>query len=292
MSAIPRQVHLIWIQGEDALAQAKPWWKERKAAWEKHMPTWKLKVHSDKSIRRLFQDPMYEALQPLYDAPNAPMAWKADIARYMLVHKHGGMYADITYEVIRNFDWMLHGRNVDFVFLHHDVQRAEKDIFMNTNNCWFAATQHHPILTAILLRLETAAVPQSFPFSVIYKVTGPQQLWRAVKPHLQSPRVRAIPSVSLDPSVTSLSYTPCEGANACRSALPCAVAIHHGQMSYVSPAERFGFHVFQAVRRNYLPALIFSILLLAIIIVATVIITRTLTRKYDQCQRSCGLVKR
>lgn len=289
MSLIPRQVHVIWIQGEDHLSRVKTWWKDRKATWAKWMPKWKMRVWDDTSIQRLFDDPTYAPLEALYRAPNAPMAWKADVARYMLVHKHGGMYADITYEIIRNFDWMLHGKGVDFVFVHNDVQDAERDMFMLTNNCWFAATAGHPVLAAVLQRLAQVQVPATFSIHTIFHLTGPQQLWNAIEPFVPSPRVRAIPAVALDPSITPLSYKPCASGEACRTALPSAVAIHHSQMSYISPMVRFGFHAFQVVRRNYLPFLTVLAVLLVTVIAVTVAITRSLTRKYHRCQRTCGL---
>ena len=290
MSQIPRQVHVIWIQGEAHLLRTRDWWVGRKAAWGEWMPKWTLRVWSDTEIRHVFQgSTVYAPLLRMYDAPNAPMAWKADVARYVLLHKYGGMYADITYEVIRNFDWMLHGKGVDFVCLHNDLQTVEKDLLHRTNNCWFAATAGHPILTALLQRLVTEEVPATFTIGDIHNLTGPIQLWRAVKPYLASPRVRAIPSVALDPSITSLSYKPCASADACRAALPCAVAIHHTQLSYGTAIDRFGFHIFQHVRRNSLPLLLLFILLLALVVAVSVAVTWSLARKFHRCQQSCGL---
>lgn len=263
---IPHEVHIIWIQGESHLADYRPSWARDKAAWGKFMPTWRLNIWDDESIRCLLEE-HYPGLIRIYSAPGAPMAWKADVARYAIVHKHGGLYADATYQVIRPFDWML-GGPIDLVFMQTDLSAMQRSIFGHTNNCWFAAAPGHPAMAAMVTNLATSSIPTVFSPTRVLEVTGPRKLWTVFNRYKQLPTTRVIPASAVDPIIARMEITKCTDERECQSELPFAVAIHRSQMSYVGPVQRFAFHGIQFFRRNSGVALIIMFVCLCVVVVA------------------------
>ena len=264
MATIPRVVHCIWIQGEAALEASRDWWPKHRAAWAALMPRWKVRIWEDATIRPLLRE-HYPKLLRLYDAPGAPMAWKADVARYALVHRHGGMYADITYEVLRNFDWILAGKGVDMVYVMHDVTATERELFAPVNNCWFAATPQHEVLARVIDALGDARVPRTFDGNTVTNTTGPHALWRGLRPLVSQPNLRAIPALALDPFVASGSYVACDSADDCRARLPATVALHRSQQSYQTGFEKLAYGGIIFVKRNYISCTLVFLLLLVIV---------------------------
>lgn len=97
MPAPPIAIHHIWVGGPfvptDAQAAAM-------ASWREAFPDVPVRVWLDDDADRLLA--RYPRVRRVYDALSAPVA-KADVLRYVVLHAHGGLYADLDYACLRRF---------------------------------------------------------------------------------------------------------------------------------------------------------------------------------------------
>lgn len=89
---IPKKIHLIWV-GPNPLPAS---YKRLRESIQAYMPDWECKLWTDADIPGLNL-----STQALYDAePN--YGGKADILRYELLYRYGGVYLDIDFEVTQD----------------------------------------------------------------------------------------------------------------------------------------------------------------------------------------------
>lgn len=96
---IPKIIHVIWIQGQDKLPQK---YQENIDSIKKHHASWKLRIWSEKEIVEILTD----EILTIYRAETVNAA-KADVARYFILQKCGGIYLDIDTVVLRPMDNLL-----------------------------------------------------------------------------------------------------------------------------------------------------------------------------------------
>lgn len=90
---IPRIVHQTWK--DDRIPDQ---FAEFAASWERFNPSWQRILWTDRLLLE-FVEQNYPDLLDLYRAYPHPVC-RADAARYMLLHKFGGLYADIDMECL------------------------------------------------------------------------------------------------------------------------------------------------------------------------------------------------
>jgi mannosyltransferase OCH1-like enzyme len=95
---IPRIIHQIWV-GEKPLPQTYTILKE---SWIKHHPGWSYKLWTNKEVSKLR---LYN--QDFYNAATDPVE-KANILRYELLDKFGGVYVDIDFQCLRSLEPLHH----------------------------------------------------------------------------------------------------------------------------------------------------------------------------------------
>lgn len=91
---IPRVLHRIWIEGAIP-AEFETYWQ----AWERLHPGWELRTWRDGDLGWLTNRAQYEM------AVHA--AQKADVARYDILARYGGVYVDCDVEPLRSLDDLL-----------------------------------------------------------------------------------------------------------------------------------------------------------------------------------------
>lgn len=97
---IPRVFHQIWInRDQPALPGRYRAWHD---SWRRHHPQWDLRVWN---LDNLDFEPTQRAL--IEAAPS--YAQKADILRYEILWRHGGVYLDVDFECLQPIDALLHG---------------------------------------------------------------------------------------------------------------------------------------------------------------------------------------
>jgi mannosyltransferase OCH1-like enzyme len=92
---IPKHIHVVWIQGQPLPEKYESNVQSMKA----HNPLWTITVWDDAMIKEVLKDKFLE----MYNKETI-FAAKADIARYFILAKHGGVYIDIDTYCLRPLD--------------------------------------------------------------------------------------------------------------------------------------------------------------------------------------------
>jgi len=140
---IPARVHQVWVGAGDGAPEPPARLHEAAGAWRTLGTPWEYRLWRDEEIEALFQTARPDLL-PLYRSlPYAVQ--KADIARYLILAEHGGVYADL-----------------DVVLVHFpDEMSGERLILAPTHpvgvSIDFMATEPgHPLMTEALNSVERA----------------------------------------------------------------------------------------------------------------------------------------
>lgn len=88
---IPKQIHLVWVGPSKPTADVM----KVKDSWAQHHPEWQVNLWGNEEVEEIINEygQMFPAVK---EAWNKAEKWaeKADIARYCILHKVGGIYAD------------------------------------------------------------------------------------------------------------------------------------------------------------------------------------------------------
>ena len=128
---IPKILHLIWIGPKPPPKTLQSWTRN----FSQHNPEWIVKVWRDKEIAELNL-----VNQISYDQMGE-WCGKADIARYEILYRHGGMYIDA--------DTIWLGDEI-----HPEMLRGLFNVFLEKEDCisngWIACIPNHPFLKMII----------------------------------------------------------------------------------------------------------------------------------------------
>jgi len=91
---IPKLVHRIWFGSRPIPAEYEKYW----LAWQRQHPDYTFKTWRDSDV-----DASFLTRQKIAEAQG--MARKSDIARYEILHKHGGIYLDCDVMPFQFLDW-------------------------------------------------------------------------------------------------------------------------------------------------------------------------------------------
>jgi mannosyltransferase OCH1-like enzyme len=99
---IPQIIH------QTAPADTTKWppvWHSCQKSWKKYFPTYQYMMWTDEDLDNLIKTdfPEYWGMFQGYDKKIK----KIDIARYFILHKYGGIYADMDYECFQNFENLI-----------------------------------------------------------------------------------------------------------------------------------------------------------------------------------------
>jgi len=169
-------------------------------SWRHHAADWEYRLWTDAANEALVRA-QYSWLQPTYE--RLTNIQRADLARYLYMHAHGGVYADLDMELLQPLDPVLDaargadGANASVVLGQEPLEHALL-LYGQTRlvcNAILASPPRHPfwlfLLRRLLERVETA--PDDDPVST----TGPRMLeaavdqWRAAHPGADDVRVLA-----------------------------------------------------------------------------------------------------
>lgn len=133
-SKIPKRLHLIWVGDRDQ----PEYLKEYMEKWSELMPDWSIRLWTNSDLT--LEEFSNETLELLDRCKIG--AQKADILRYFIIEKYGGVYLDVDIKPHRSLDPIIKlGRDV---VLCHDCPLSWPYIAIG----FFAATPHHPLFKA------------------------------------------------------------------------------------------------------------------------------------------------
>ena len=128
---IPKTLHLIWIGTKKPPKNIKSWIHN----FTKQNPDWKVKVWGNEDIKKLglVNQKQYDNIKKL--------CGKADIARYEILYRFGGMYLDA------DTLWLDNKINPDFFKKSINFTHEENGLVMNG---WFTCVKEHPFLKLVI----------------------------------------------------------------------------------------------------------------------------------------------
>lgn len=113
--------------------------RENLTAWRDMHPRWDVTVWGDDDLGWLQHRDLFDAAPSLVPA-DAVWQLRSDIARYEILLKHGGLYADVDTYPLRPVDDALEG---------HDIWAAMEDT-RHIGNTYVACIPGHPLMQAIV----------------------------------------------------------------------------------------------------------------------------------------------
>ncbi len=149
---IPRLLHFVWL----GTAPLPPAYARYRESWQENHPEWRVKVWRDDDLPTLRNQAIFDAATTL--------AQKADIARYEIVLREGGVYVDADVECLKPLTPLIAG-------VHAFAAWEDQEFVCNAI---FGATSGHP-----LLRETVARIPMSIasrPNAGVVDQTGPRLL--------------------------------------------------------------------------------------------------------------------
>lgn len=104
---IPRvlhQVYGLWDEPGPLPTNFAHW----ASGWRRLHPDWNYVLWSGDDVRRLVADEPSDVQRAFHALPRG--AQRSDLARYLILQRHGGIYADLDVECIRNLEPVMRGR--------------------------------------------------------------------------------------------------------------------------------------------------------------------------------------
>jgi len=150
---IPKKIHQIWIGGE-----LPDKYHELIDSWKVCHPDWVYKLWTDKDV-----DSFGMKNKRLFDTIENKGA-KADIFRYEIIYRHGGIYADTDFLCIKSFNDFL---GLDFFGGSGWTNNP------CTFNGLFGARAEHPVLAQVIDALSKKTIKPKNGLDKILGLTGP-----------------------------------------------------------------------------------------------------------------------
>jgi len=133
INKIPRLLHLIWVGHK----KQPEYLKTHIETWAKLMPNWTIRLWTNEDIN-VADFP--EKIIKIINSANKG-AQKADIMRYFIIEKYGGVYIDTDMIPNKSLEPLINFTDTDMV-LCHDCEITWEFII----NAFFASVPHHPVL--------------------------------------------------------------------------------------------------------------------------------------------------
>jgi FkbM family methyltransferase len=165
-AAIPKVLHRVWLGGP-----LPDEYEQFGRGWQRHHPAWELKLWTEDTLPPLRN-------QELFDAATTG-AGKADIARYELLARFGGVYVDCDFECLRPIDELL--EDVEGFAAFEDDEWVAIGIM--------GCTRGHPFFDAVVEQLPRSIAARAG--QPVNEQTGPRFFTPLAVAHAQDdPRFR------------------------------------------------------------------------------------------------------
>lgn len=149
--------------------------------WRQLHPTWKLRIWRDDDLRWLEHVDLYDRA-PLLVPFDAIGQLRSDIARYEILAKYGGFYADCDTRPLRPIDRALNGL---------DAFAAWEDATW-VGNTYLGATPFHPVMLELIAGMRASITSGARMHMRPNRLTGPRYLtpiWRRHNCHVAPTRL-------------------------------------------------------------------------------------------------------
>jgi len=128
---IPKILHLIWIGNNPQPKTLTSWTVD----FANHYPDWTVKVWNNQDVENLkMVNKKYYDIMP-------QMCAKADLARYEILYKYGGIYIDA------DTIWLGKSLNDELFKGSLNMSYEKENLIMNT---WFSTVKKHPFFKKVI----------------------------------------------------------------------------------------------------------------------------------------------
>ncbi|KAL4218607.1 hypothetical protein ACF0H5_021197 [Mactra antiquata] len=168
-SEIPRIIHQVFLNASYNRVEFFQKYEPYRQSWKTKNPDFKYILWNATMIEELINT-TYSSISPLYQRYQDIWKARADIARYLVLHKMGGVYADIDIE--------CRGRMSD---LYNEM--GDRKVALNYSydpfgiaNDFFVVSRHHEFMAHVIDGLQEADVFYFTPFVNNMFRTGPMYM--------------------------------------------------------------------------------------------------------------------
>lgn len=133
--------------------------------WQELHPNWRMCLWTEDNIPRLINQRLFDEAEQI--APMSPGQLKADVLRYELLYRYGGVWIDCDFEPRKPIDELLVGVECFAAWEQQDVW---------INNALMGAVPNHPFIRRLIDGLESNV--EAHKGQRPNKLTGPQYLTR------------------------------------------------------------------------------------------------------------------
>jgi mannosyltransferase OCH1-like enzyme len=158
---MPRLLHLVWV----GKAKQPEYLQKHILKWKELMPEWTIRLWTNEDLHN--EEVETDVLMKIHEADKGTQ--KADILKYYIVWKYGGIYVDADVDPTRSLEPIIYMS--DLVICHH-----AEIVWDYIGVGFFAASQHHPVLRKAVDVCLTANLNTSEP----HMTTGPRAFGIAV----------------------------------------------------------------------------------------------------------------
>jgi glycosyltransferase involved in cell wall biosynthesis len=225
---IPCLIHQLWKTDTVPLAYRR--WQ---ASWQALNPGFSYRLWTDRDIEQLIEAD-FPAFKRLFHSYRHTIC-RVDLARYLILKKFGGVYADLDFECLRPLDGLLEGRSLVLGVeppAHEALDKAvQRGLGRIVCNAWIASTPGHPFWDHLLNDLQSSAAEDD-----VLDATGPFRLTRSFHTYAGQDVTLVEPEVlyplTKDDCWTGRAHNPPFFAQATRS----AYAVHYWEGTWFRPA--------------------------------------------------------
>lgn len=205
---ISRVVHLVYGLWD---GHALPWrYRSTLGSWHRrhNSSRWDIVLWNRSQAQSLI-DRHYPEWASIYKGYTRPVQ-RADLLRYLILHRYGGFYADLDITCIRSLDGLLEPASGPGMLLQVEtvltpeqaaeigrsepIRNGHTEVCERIANYFMASSPQNPILEEMLeLVKQRSHLPIQRDYDVLY-TTGPDVVSEVVHRHRQSPLLRVIPT--------------------------------------------------------------------------------------------------
>ena len=202
---IPRILHFVWLSDTISVVKLRTI-----LTWTKMHPDWQIRLWTEKHLNRL------SSAQKIFSSND--LRQRADIARYEIIWKYGGVYVDTDFECLKPLDTLLYSSTG---FVCHEEGR--KKIHLSLSNGLFGFTSKHPVLARAMKLADEAQLNTED----VNLSTGPMMFRHAIGDELD--KLLVFPKEYFYPISYADRYKvdkwKCD-IQSCKSRFPKSYAIH------------------------------------------------------------------
>jgi hypothetical protein len=232
---VPKIIHQIWWQGSTNIPKDYPNYIH---TWKNKNKNFKYMFWDEHNIRTLLKEyPMY--IKRFNTLPM--MIQKIDMAKYIILHKYGGILVDVDSECLHPIEPLLKNKKVGLVKINGDpIEKYlayRKFMGLKLQNGFIIGDRNHSFFLHVLNLINQRNITYYLSdnmLSYVFRTTGPLLLTDAYNSYPYKNDISIIDGSIIDPvSWCDYEYLKCSDKS-CGKYFPKAYSLHHYGSKYHS----------------------------------------------------------